>query len=1669
LRSVTRKVCVVFSVFLAIFLISTNSSLAYTVSGTIYGGGSPQANATVVLTKSADSSQVGSMQTAANGTYSFASVGAGSYNLAVSPPASSVYGASPINAIAVTGSDLTQDVVLMQNFSISGTVRGAGGVAASNIQVSLYHQGGSYVASSTSDANGAYSFGTLTAGTYQVNVTGGYYNIGASSTVPTPYGFTVSPIASGIIVAGATTQDITLPSFSTLSGRTLDNNGAAVAGVNLYVANASWTVNGVSYSCRNDVPTSSYYASYQVNSDASGNYSVLLLPYSSYVATLTPPSANKTVLTTTVNPLDASATATRDLMLTPAYGLSGTVRGAGGAAASNIQVSLYHQGGSYVASSTSDANGAYSFSSLTAGTYQVNVTGGYYNIGASSTVPTPYGFTVSPIATGIIVAGATTQDITLPSFSTLSGRTLDNSGSAVAGVNLYVANASWTANGVSYSCRNDVPTSSYYASYQVNSDVSGNYSMLLLPYSSYVATLTPPSANKTVLTTTVNPLDASATATRDLKLTPAYGISGTVRGAGGAAASNIQVALYHQGGSYVASSTSDANGAYSFSSLTAGTYQVNVTGGYYNIGASSTVPTPYGFTVSPIATGIIVAGATTQDITLPSFSTLSGRTLDNSGSAVAGVNLYVANASWTANGVSYSCRNDVPTSSYYASYQVNSDVSGNYSMLLLPYSSYVATLTPPSANKTVLTTTVNPLDASATATRDLKLTPAYGISGTVRGAGGAAASNIQVALYHQGGSYVASSTSDANGAYSFSSLTAGTYQVNVTGGYYNIGASSTVPTPYGFTVSPIATGIIVAGATTQDITLPSFSTLSGRTLDNSGSAVAGVNLYVANASWTANGVSYSCRNDVPTSSYYASYQVNSDVSGNYSMLLLPYSSYVATLTPPSANKTVLTTTVNPLDASATATRDLKLTPAYGISGTVRGAGGAAASNIQVALYHQGGSYVASSTSDANGAYSFSSLTAGTYQVNVTGGYYNIGASSTVPTPYGFTVSPIATGIIVAGPVTQDITLPSFNTLSGKTTDNNGSAVAGVNLYVANASWTANGVSYSCRNDVPTSSYYASYQVNSDASGNYSMLLLPYGGYSMTITPPTNSKFIPVTIAPFSVTQNTLNNITLIKSVASYKLSATVIGTNGNLTSSPTGINCSSGTCSWYFDTGTQVDLTASQTGFIGWTGACTGKGTCTVTLSADTAVTANYLDTTPPALSLSTLADASVTNNATLNVAGAATDAGGIATVSVNGSAVTLDAGGHFSYALTLAAGANTVTVVATDNAGNQSTDTRTITLDQTAPALTVAAPADNSAVKSTAIALSGTVDETSTVSFSVNGGPAQNAALDGQSFTATANLAANQVNTINITATDLAGNTTTVKRTVTSDQTAPSLALTNPAQDTSTTQNSYTISGTIADTLGAASVTVSVGGYSYSPAVSNGSFSQTVTFPSAQTYTVTATGTDQAGNQAVVTRNIIYNGPTITSSTLTLGTASGRKGSTVTVPITLTNLPGDQIATVTIDIGYDATQLGTPSVLPGAAGTAAGKTLQGSITSAGVFRVGLFDTGNAVIGNGVVASVSFTVAPTDSIGASLALSSSPAASDPLGNAVPVSGAPGAVTVVALPGDCNGDNSLSPGEFTSAINSLMGRSPGSNCAGYYGGTTMSPGYFTKIINAFMGR
>lgn len=100
------------------------------------------------------------------------------------------------------------------------------------------------------------------------------------------------------------------------------------------------------------------------------------------------------------------------------------------------------------------------------------------------------------------------------------------------------------------------------------------------------------------------------------------------------------------------------------------------------------------------------------------------------------------------------------------------------------------------------------------------------------------------------------------------------------------------------------------------------------------------------------------------------------------------------------------------------------------------------------------------------------------------------------------------------------------------------------------------------------------------------------------------------------------------------------------------------------------------------------------------------IDTVPPTLSITSPVDGLVTNQAACTVKGITNDVTSspvTVTIKLNSGsaeAVTVGSDGSFSKALTLAAGSNTITIVARDSAGKTTTITRTVKLDTTPPTI---------------------------------------------------------------------------------------------------------------------------------------------------------------------------------------------------------------------------------------------------------------------------------------------------------------------------------------------------------------------------------
>lgn len=152
-------------------------------------------------------------------------------------------------------------------------------------------------------------------------------------------------------------------------------------------------------------------------------------------------------------------------------------------------------------------------------------------------------------------------------------------------------------------------------------------------------------------------------------------------------------------------------------------------------------------------------------------------------------------------------------------------------------------------------------------------------------------------------------------------------------------------------------------------------------------------------------------------------------------------------------------------------------------------------------------------------------------------------------------------------------------------------------------------------------------------------------------------------------------------------------------------------------------------------------------------------------------------------VSGGVFDIGEV-TVTANGTSLLVDETGAFVGQLPLPDGAQQVQIVATDEAGNQTTVTRSVTVDATPPVISELNPDDGAKVDTPA-ALRGRVTDATQVSVTVNNTPASVAA-DGL-FTLTNFALSEGENELLITATDAAGNVSDAEIILTGrDHTAP-------------------------------------------------------------------------------------------------------------------------------------------------------------------------------------------------------------------------------------------------------------------------------------------
>ncbi|ORT33011.1 adhesin, partial [Escherichia coli] len=298
------------------------------------------------------------------------------------------------------------------------------------------------------------------------------------------------------------------------------------------------------------------------------------------------------------------------------------------------------------------------------------------------------------------------------------------------------------------------------------------------------------------------------------------------------------------------------------------------------------------------------------------------------------------------------------------------------------------------------------------------------------------------------------------------------------------------------------------------------------------------------------------------------------------------------------------------------------------------------------------------------------------------------------------------------------------------------------------------------------------------------------------------------------------------------------------------------------------------------------------------------VDTTAPVLTINTVAGDDIINDAehaqALVISGTSTggEAGDVVSVVLNGKTytTTLDASGNWSVGVpaadvtALGSGAQTITASVSDRAGNSDDASRTVTVSLSAPVISINTIAGddviNAAEKGSDLALSGTSDQPAGTAITVT--------LNGQNYSATTDASGNWSVTVpasavsalgeatySVTAsvTNAQGNSSTASHNVQVNTALPGVTINPVATDdiinASEAGSAQTISGQVTGAAADSTVTVELGGKTYTATVQP-DLSWSVSVPAADwqalgngELTVNASVTNAVGNTGSGTRDI--------------------------------------------------------------------------------------------------------------------------------------------------------------------------------------------------------
>ena len=639
---------------------------------------------------------------------------------------------------------------------------GSAAVADPGFTVSLLSSTGALLATTTTDTSGDYAFTGLYAGSYVVSF-------------PVPAGKTLSAGGAASPVTGRTAvltaaigQDITLnpetviPPGASLTGAVIasagGSGGSGLAGVSVDVLNAAGAVIATTTTNNGGV--------FLFTGLASGTYTIQYAPPPLYTleagGTADPDSGQAAAVSLAAG--QALALPDEQVLTAPAT-VTGTVTFLGGSywKMTGMAVSLLSTTGAVLATTVTDNTGTYQFTGVAAGSYQFLYTlptgavfySGYENHTTGLSLVTAVAAGQSLTASGVGVEAAV--------FQIVSGTVLYQAGGAQAvaqaGVTVSLVNASGAV-------LTSVVTSAA-GSFQIKGILPGSYQL------SYAAPagdilLSGPANAASGLTDPFTAVAGVSVSMAAETLGPAVSTA-SIAGAvtyDGAAEAAVAVTLLDPAGDTLATTYTDGTGAFRFSGLSAGSYQIEYDAPVLQVLGAGPASSTTGLTaVQTLKAGQALTLASEALADAPAAVT---GTITYAGAAASGAGVTLLNADGTAAGAT--------TASAAGRFTFTGLAAGLYEVHYTLRSGQAYGAGP--ADSTTGTTSAQALAPGEALTLGVEaLLPTLGtVTGAVTYAE-QADPGVVVTLLNAAGVAVASTKTGSGGAFTFSSLNPGTYQL----------------------------------------------------------------------------------------------------------------------------------------------------------------------------------------------------------------------------------------------------------------------------------------------------------------------------------------------------------------------------------------------------------------------------------------------------------------------------------------------------------------------------------------------------------------------------------------------------------------------------------------------------------------------------------------------------------------------------------------------------------------------------------------------------------------------------------------------------------------------------------------------------------------------------